>query len=615
MEKWLFMLLMTANSISPSLSRPDVLPSAPVEQVEEPQEAIFDSFVLGSDSPVSYPQGELNSLYDGSFFFLTPDSFSGGSQAEVLAYLIEEHGVKNVLLEVSWQAELSLFVEEIPPVEEEIPPVLDEIPFVEEQIPPVLDEIPPVEEEIPFVEEEIQSEEFVPAQKGDELIETTIFTQDLDTLTAMTEENNPFSLNFQAHDGFFYENWEADMVPISSLSSYYELYPEFLDFPSYNMVNVSETLAEVQKIQNMCQEAGVALQVICPPVYQGYFQSFYPQELLFFYESLANIVDFWDFSVSSLSTDPRYFYSDGSARNSVGAMILARLAEDSDLVLPQDFGVYITSDNASSYFGEKLSQVLPSLDNQRNVPILMYHHFEDNNVANVSQALFREHLSTLSEAGYESIDFEMLLDYVYYGVELPEKPFMITIDDGYYSNYQQAYPILQEFNMKASIFTIGVSVGKDVYTDGVSPIIPHFSYEEALEMQQSGLVSIQNHTYNMHQVANLETGEPRINVLQLPGESVEDYVQFLSQDYLQNTAEIEENLGEEVFVFAYPGGEFDLLSQYILHKSGAKVTLSTKYNLATVVQGLPESLLSMNRYNMDNNTSVEALLALLEREN
>lgn len=86
----------------------------------------------------------------------------------------------------------------------------------------------------------------------------------------------------------------------------------------------------------------------------------------------------------------------------------------------------------------------------------------------------RRRSRALSEAGYTGVSFDELQAYVLRGAPLPEKPVVITFDDGYESNYTLAYPILQKYGMKATIFAIGVSFGTDHYKDTDYAITPHF---------------------------------------------------------------------------------------------------------------------------------------------
>ena len=60
----------------------------------------------------------------------------------------------------------------------------------------------------------------------------------------------------------------------------------------------------------------------------------------------------------------------------------------------------------------------------------------------------------MQKAGYQWILSQDLIDYVYRGGSLPEKPILLTFDDGYYSNYEFIFPILKKYNVKASIFIV-----------------------------------------------------------------------------------------------------------------------------------------------------------------
>lgn len=173
----------------------------------------------------------------------------------------------------------------------------------------------------------------------------------------------------------------------------------------------------------------------------------------------------------------------------------------------------------------------------------MYHHLSEDvtNSEMVSPEQFEAQIRALSEAGYTGVSFDELQAYVLRGEPLPEKPVVITFDDGYRSNYTLAYPILQKYGMKATIFAIGVSFGTDHYKDTDYAITPHFGAAEAAEMTASGLISIQSHTYDMHQWPPYETGSAvRENILQLSSESEEAYVQALTEDFTRSRALLED---------------------------------------------------------------------------
>ena len=86
--------------------------------------------------------------------------------------------------------------------------------------------------------------------------------------------------------------------------------------------------------------------------------------------------------------------------------------------------------------------------------------------------------------------------------------------------------------MKATFFAIGATVGNtEHYKDTEFPITPHYSYEQAKEMSDSGLVSIQSHTFDMHQWAPYEPGDRvRNNILRWKDETEEEYTEALTPE-------------------------------------------------------------------------------------
>ncbi len=240
---------------------------------------------------------------------------------------------------------------------------------------------------------------------------------------------------------------------------------------------------------------------------------------------------------------------------------------------------------------------------EQNVPILMYHHILDKGDASVTIAedLFRQHMDYLDENGWTPVSFDELIACVDCGEKLPEKPCVIVFDDGYTSNYKTAYPILKEHNFKATICVIGSYVGKNTYKDTDKPIIPHFNWEQAREMVDSGLISIQSHTYDLHMHAPFETGgNIHENVLKLENETEADYRKLLLSDYVASVKNIRRALGTEVNVFAYPSGKWDRRSESILRSAGVRVTLTTAVGTNTVRTYDKESLYLMKRYTMND---------------
>ncbi|MBE7023851.1 MAG: polysaccharide deacetylase family protein [Clostridia bacterium] len=250
------------------------------------------------------------------------------------------------------------------------------------------------------------------------------------------------------------------------------------------------------------------------------------------------------------------------------------------------------------------------------VPALMYHSVDEGHMTTIiSVDNFRKHMEIIRDNGYTPVSLEDLVDYVDYGMPLPEKPVIITFDDGYRDNYTNAFPVLREFGFKATIFAIGSSVGKELYKETVHKIIPHFSYEEAREMIDSKLIAVQSHSYDMHQRADFESSvTPRESVLRLEGESFSDYVRALECDITLSKTLLEAETKKPVIAFAYPRGMYNAVSDYILKKNGIRITMAISTGANYIKKYDKNSLYNLHRYNMHNGVSGEQLLKWLDEE-
>jgi len=343
-----------------------------------------------------------------------------------------------------------------------------------------------------------------------------------------------------------------------------------------------------------------------------------PDDVLKFYEELANVTcgvaDFWSFSRSEISNDSRYFYDGMNFRTHVGDMISARIFGGEHLWFPVDFGVLVTPGNAAEVAARFSSfEMLYHRPNERRIPILMYHDIITDNFGSVPPVLFAEHMHALYDAGFYAVSLTALKDFVFRGIELPERTVVITFDDGYWTNYNHAFPILRELGFHAAIFPMGISFGRNVHFYSGLPIRPRFGEMQVRAMVESGFISIQSHTYNMHHVEAHDPPPFRYGLLRMHSEFERDYVNFLQNDIMQMRELLEPITGEELFALAYPFGLFDELSAAVLLQSGIFMTFTTNHDFATIVKGVPQSLLELNRFSIDDTMSGERLVELVSQ--
>lgn len=557
--------------------------AAKIAWLEENHER-FDSYVIGSSCAASLSTGELNEYMDARFYNL----FSYGSDMcnyrANAAYILEHYEVKNLVL--------NLNLTEV----EEYGIRQDDIHYRTHAL--VSGENLPL-----FYLRYAFCDPKYALDKVRSWMQDTYLPQEFDCFDVDTgcydkrvrdvEKIGDREIYQAAHGGDF-QYWPR---------------PEQAEMPC-----LDQCVEDLTAIRDMCEEKGVNLTVICSPAYAAQLEAYGEEALARYRTAVARVVDFWDFSSSSLSRDSRYFYDAAHFRNAVGTMMLAEIFGDDSVYRPEDFGTFITAENCRESSRQGMPQAEDPAAYTVEVPILMYHHFSGDEEGAVTPPEFASHLEALRDGGYTAVFMEDLIDYVYRGGELPDKPVCITFDDGYLSNYEIAWPLLEQYGMKATIFAIGSSVGhEEFYKDTQFRLTPHFSYEQAREMTASGAVDFQSHTYDLHQWAPFESGDRiRATALPLPGEREEDYAVMLENDMEIYDRERRRELGEGFSALAYPGGYYNVLTEVLIHQAGIPVTLSIETDRPNVlVRGLPQSLYALCRWNVTAGMTGEEVLAMI----
>lgn len=250
------------------------------------------------------------------------------------------------------------------------------------------------------------------------------------------------------------------------------------------------------------------------------------------------------------------------------------------------------------------------------VAILMYHAFTENEAETSSVCTlaseFERQLSALRDAGYTSVGYADLIEFVNGKDKLPEKPLLISIDDGYQNNLDLAAPLLEKYGFCANIAVIGVSIGHTTYKDTDIPIMPHFSLEDARPWIKRGVLTVTTHSYDMHQIAAVDGNGCRRGVLQMPGEAEPDYIAALTQDYTHAQEQLAGLPGKVLPVFTYPFGAYSELSERVLQEQGVQVTVTIADGANRLVKGEPETLRRLRRINVPAGMEPDALLSSID---
>ena len=162
------------------------------------------------------------------------------------------------------------------------------------------------------------------------------------------------------------------------------------------------------------------------------------------------------------------------------------------------------------------------------LPIIMYHSvLKDQAQAGkyvISPSALDADLNYLESHGYETVTVADLVRYVDELGELPEKPVMITFDDGHYNNYLYAYPLLKKHGMRAVISVIGKETEQYTESGQENAYWSYLTLDRLREISTDGVFEIQNHSYDLHE------NDARKGALRMRGESLESYRALLVED-------------------------------------------------------------------------------------
>lgn len=193
------------------------------------------------------------------------------------------------------------------------------------------------------------------------------------------------------------------------------------------------------------------------------------------------------------------------------------------------------------------------------VPILMYHHIRINPkpgdptwaILNVSPNQLDEEFKYLSDNGFHVISLDDLLDALNGSKKLPDKPVVLTFDDGYENFYTSAFPLLKKYNFKATIFII---------TQGVSNNAAYLTWPQVSEMDRSGLVTIGAHTQHHPNLPDLSQA-------------------LIKSEVEGSRDDIQSHIGKAPKWFAYPYGSYSNFIIDTVRQAGFEGAVSTIYGL------------------------------------
>lgn len=238
------------------------------------------------------------------------------------------------------------------------------------------------------------------------------------------------------------------------------------------------------------------------------------------------------------------------------------------------------------------------------LPVAMYHSVTDVGDSPgqyvISPSMLENDLNYLSEHGYTTVTVNDLIAYVMDGASLPEKPVMLTFDDGYYNNYCNAYPLLQKYDMRAVLSPVGTLTEQFSQTDDPEEheAWSYCTRAELKEMADSGVIEMQNHSYNFH------TLDQRKGCLRKSGENTETYRAMFIDD-TQQAQDLFTEIGiAKPICYTYPYGALNEETEELIGQCGFTASLSCEEGIASIVHD-PACLRRIRRFNRDGRVTSE----------
>jgi len=523
----------------------------------------YDSYVIGGSKSSSLSPTLLNQYFEGASFYNM--MMYGGDfydYEKTIHYLVENYEVKNIIVHMSMQ-EIDHYNQDSSSINTEL------------------------------------SEKV--ASGSDIKYYTKYLTLNLEhsfkKLEGLLQRNfDPMAYSTFIPETGVYNKSVRDTEDLGTLETFLEKYPDFNE-PLWDLhgTAINDNVKALKRIKDYLTEKGITFTFVAAPTYHLEMDRYATEDIQKLWRGIASVTDFYDFTgYNSLSYDARNFYDKMHYRNSIGNLMIQKMFSTEVTEVP-DFGHYTTADNVEERLATMLSRRFVFEEGASiKVPIVMYHHIisKEDETNNIPVEKFESDLKAYKAAGLNTISYSDLVNYVYDDIALPEKPLIISFDDGYLSNYEFAYPLLKQYDMKAVISMIGWSVGLTYDSINDHQIIPHFNWEQAKEMSDSGVIELQTHSFSLHDLQTLP--EARFGVLQKKGEDTSEYLKLFRADLDKFQNSMIENTSYRPFIFTYPYGYYNAHTEGMIKQYGylGSVTVNEGVNL---ISRNPESLYLLKR--------------------
>jgi peptidoglycan/xylan/chitin deacetylase (PgdA/CDA1 family) len=222
------------------------------------------------------------------------------------------------------------------------------------------------------------------------------------------------------------------------------------------------------------------------------------------------------------------------------------------------------------------------------VPVLMYHYVSelppdaDDIRVNLTlhPEMFRAHLSYMRENGYQTISLYEINEALEHGVRLPEKPVVLTFDDGYDDHYQVVFPLLRAYDFTGTFFIV------TQFVDERRP--GYMGWEHIREMAAAGM-DMEAHT-KTHPTLDARPYD------------------FLVYQIVGSIESLAHHTGRQPRIFSYPVGRYDSDTLAVMRSTDVLRAVTTQPGAYHTT----DNRLEMTRLRISSDTGVAGLAYLLD---
>ena len=231
--------------------------------------------------------------------------------------------------------------------------------------------------------------------------------------------------------------------------------------------------------------------------------------------------------------------------------------------------------------------------NSVNLPIIMYHQISENKAIwgdyVIPFSLLREDFQYLKENNITPVSLKQVEDFLKNGTPLPDKPVVLTFDDGEKSFLTKVVPLLEEYNYPANINIIGSLVALYTENGETDDRYAYLNEADITELAENPLVELGCHTYNLHSLST------RRGMGKMQGENEAQYKKAITEDFNNFNNLFYKLTGKHPEILAYPYGIRNDLLLTMAKNAGFKITLTCRESVNSLKPG--DSPYELGRFN------------------